>query len=142
MAVEVKRPYELIAIISTDASIEDQKNIFKVNKEVIEANAGSIYSLETWGRRNLANEINKQKKGLYFHCYFESQPAAITEIERRMRINDKVLRFMHTRLDERTPIAKHAETFKKGLAESAAREREREAKIQARKAAFAANADS
>lgn len=142
MATAVKRPYEVIVIISTDASVDEQKSIFKVNKEVIEANGGSIHSLETWGRRTLANEINKQKKGIYFHCYFEAQPAAIAEVERRMRINDKVLRFMHTKLDERIPLVKHVETFRKGLAESAAREREREAKIQARKAAFAANAEA
>jgi small subunit ribosomal protein S6 len=55
-----------------------------------------------------------------------------------MRINEKVLRFMHTRLDERASLVKHMEGFKKGLQESANKEKEREAKIQARKAAFAA----
>ncbi|WP_374028401.1 hypothetical protein ACES2J_00150 [Bdellovibrio bacteriovorus] len=62
----------------------------------------------------------------------------MAELERTMRINDKVLRFMHTRLDERTSLGKFMEGFKKGLAESAAREKEREAKAAARKAAFAA----
>jgi small subunit ribosomal protein S6 len=54
-----------------------------------------------------------------------------------MRINDKVLRFAHTRLDNRVSLAKHMESFKRGLQETANREKEREAKAQARRAAFA-----
>jgi small subunit ribosomal protein S6 len=58
-----------------------------------------------------------------------------------MRINDKVVRFMHTRLDNRVSLAKHQETFKKGLQETMVREKEREAKIAARRAAAAADRD-
>ena len=79
--------------------------------------------------------IGKNKKAIYFHSTFEAGTQAIAEIERTMRINDKVLRFMHTKLDERTPVAKHAEAFKKGLSDSAAREKEREAKAQLRRQA-------
>ena len=57
------------------------------------------------------------------------------ELERTMRINDKVLRFMHTALDERTTMSKHIESFKKGLAESDQREKEREAKSLLRRQA-------
>lgn len=138
----VKRPYEVIVVVHPDASVEDQKDLFRKNKATIENYSGSVFSLETWGKRNLANPIGKLKKAIFFHSYFESNTQAIAELERTMRNNEKVLRFVHTRLDERSPLSKHAETFKKGLAESAAREKEREAKIQARKAAFAAaNAD-
>jgi len=137
----VKRPYEVIVVVHPDTSLEEQKELFRKNKATIEAYSGSILSLETWGKRNLANPIGKLKKAIFFHSYFEANTQAVAELERTMRINEKVLRFMHTRLDERIPLAKHAETFKKGLAESAAREKEREAKIQARKAAFAAGGE-
>ncbi|MBS1969103.1 MAG: 30S ribosomal protein S6 [Bdellovibrionales bacterium] len=134
----VKRPYEVIVVVHPDATVDEQKELFRKNKATIETYKGSVFSLETWGKRTLANPIGKLKKAIFFHSYFEADTQAINELERTMRINEKVLRFMHTRLDERTALAKHAETFKKGLAESAAREKEREAKIAARKAAFAA----
>lgn len=134
----VKRPYEVIVVVHPDASVEEQKDLFRKNKATIEGFSGSVFSLETWGKRNLANPIGKLKKAIFFHSYFESDTQAIMELERTMRNNEKVLRFVHTRLDERIPLVKHAENFKKGLAESAAREKEREAKMQARKAAFAA----
>ncbi|WP_374031644.1 30S ribosomal protein S6 [Bdellovibrio bacteriovorus] len=133
-----KKPYEVVVLMHPDASLEDQKDLFKKNKATIESYKGSINSLETWGKRTLATPIGKLKKAIYFHSTFEADTQAIAELERTMRINDKVLRFMHTRLDERTSLVKFMEGFKKGLAESAAREKEREAKAAARKAAFAA----
>lgn len=133
-----KKPYEVVVLMHPDATLEEQKELFKKNKATIESFKGSINSLETWGKRTLATPIGKLKKAIYFHSTFEADTQAIAELERTMRINDKVLRFMHTRLDERVSLAKFMEGFKKGLAESAAREKEREAKMAARKAAFAA----
>lgn len=134
----VKKPYEVVVIVHPDATLDEQKDLFRKNKATIESYNGSVFSLETWGKRTLANPVGKLKKAIFFHALFEADTQAVAEIERTMRINDKVLRFMHTRLDERTPLSKYMESFKKGLQESAAREKEREAKIAARKAAFAA----
>lgn len=135
---QLKRPYEVVIIVHPDATMDEQKELFRKNKATIESYKGSVHSLETWGKRNLGNPIGKMRKAIYFHSMFEADPQAVMELERTMRINDRVLRFVHTRLDERTPISKHMETFKKGLQESMSREKEREAKIAARKAAFAA----
>ncbi len=136
--VALKRPYEVVVLVHPDATLDEQKQVFKKNKATIESFAGSVFNLETWGKRNLANPIGKIRKAYFFHSFFEANTQAIAELERTMRISDKVLRFMHTRLDERVPLSKHLETFKKGLSESALREKEREAKMQARRAAFAA----
>lgn len=134
----IKRPYEVVVLMHPDATLQDQKDLFTKNKSIIQSFKGSINSLETWGKRTLANPIGKTKKAIYFHSTFESQTAAIAELERTMRINDKVLRFMHTKLDSRVSLAKFMESFKKGLQDSAHREKEKEAKMQARKAAAAA----
>jgi small subunit ribosomal protein S6 len=130
------RPYEGVILVHPDASEEDQKALFRKNKAIIEEQfGGSLKNLDTWGKRSLANPIEKLKKAVYFHMVFEANPQAIAELERTMRISDLVVRYMHTRLDERMTIDTHLENFKKALADSAAREREREAKFQARKAA-------
>lgn len=131
------RPYEGVILVHPDASEEDQKTLFKKNKAIIEEQfGGTLNTLDTWGKRTLSNPIVKLKKAVYFHTTFAANPQAIAELERTMRINDKVLRFMHTRLEDGMDLATHMENFKKSLAESAAREREREAKFQARKAAM------
>jgi small subunit ribosomal protein S6 len=132
------KSYELVAILSPDASVDQQKEVFRKNKAIIERFGGTLYSLETWGRRVFANPIKKKKHGVYFHALFQAKPAAVAELERVMRINDHVMRFMHIALDERIPLAKHEEQFKMSLKETHEREKEREAKAQARKAAAAA----
>lgn len=131
------RPYEVVVIMHPDATVDDQKELFRKNQDIIKGLKGKIVSLDTWGKRNLANIIGKHKKGIYFHSTFETNPSAIAELERTMRINDKVLRFMHTKLDERTPLAKYLENFKKAIKESADREKERELKAQLRRSAAA-----
>ena len=138
MADSAKRFYEAVVIVHPDATLEQQKELFKKNKATIESFKGSVFSLDTWGKRNLASPIGKNKKAVFFHTLFEASGNVVAELERTMRINDRVLRFNHSRLDERTPLTKHYENFKTGLAETANREREREAKAQLRKAAMAA----
>ena len=131
----VKRPYEVVVLMHPDATAQDQKDLFTKNKSIIQSFKGSVHTLETWGKRTLANQIGKSKKAIYFHSTFEAETAVVAELERTMRINDKVLRFMHTKLDERVSLTKFVETFKKGLLDSAHREKEKEAKMQARRAA-------
>ena len=66
---------------------------------------------------------------------FQAKSDCVAELERTMRINDKVLRFHHAKLDERMSLAKHVEAFHDLLMSSNKRQEEREAKVQARKSA-------
>lgn len=129
------RKYEAVIIMHPDSTEADQKGLFQKNKEIMKSFEGDVNHLDTWGRRKLANPINKLTRGVYFHTTFEAKGEVIAELERTMRINDKVLRFQHTRLDDRQSLAKYLEGFKDALAETSRREKEREAKAQARKAA-------
>lgn len=131
---KLTRKYEAVIIMHPDASEDDQKTLFRKNKDIISKFAGEVNHLDTWGRRRLANPINKVARGIYFHVTFSAEGPCVAELERTMRINDKVLRFNHTRLDDRVSLPKHVEEFKNSLAEAANREREREAKFQARRA--------
>lgn len=130
-----KRPYEVVIIMHPDATLDEQKELFRKNKATIAKYNGNVNSVETWGKRTLATAVGKLRKAIYFHSTFEADTTAVMELERTMRINDKVLRFMHTKLDERTSIVKHLESFKKGLTDTAQREKEREAKAQLRRQA-------
>lgn len=125
----VIRPYEAIILMDTGASEEDQKSLFQRNKKIIEGFQGQLEHVDTWGARKLANPIGKANRGLYFHCTFTAGPDAVMELERTMRNNEKVLRFMHTRLPDGTQLTQYVEKFKEALVER----REREAKKAAAK---------
>jgi small subunit ribosomal protein S6 len=129
------RKYECVVIMHPDASEDQQKALFRKNKEIIKSFEGEVNHLDTWGKRKLGNPINKLKMGIYFHTTFEAKGEAISELERTMRLNDKVLRFTHSRLDDREPISKHLQKYREVMELSRGREQEREAKAQARRAA-------
>lgn len=131
--IEQARKYEAVILMHPDASEDEQKALFRKNADIIKAAKGEVNHLDTWGRRRLANPIEKLNRGIYFHTTFTARGDAIAELERTMRINDKVLRFAHVRLDDRVSLAKFVEEFKAALAETVRRESEREAKAQARR---------
>lgn len=141
MSTLVERPvrlYEGIIILHPDVNETEQKALFKRNNETIAKYQGRVNHLDTWGKRRLANPINKMKLGQYFHTTFEAKAECVGELERLLKIDDRVLRFFHTRLDERKPLNSYVEDFKKTLAESIRREQEKDAKRDARRAAMSA----
>ncbi len=133
--VTVTRPYEAVIMMDVDASEEDQKALFKKNKSIIESFSGELNHVDTWGKRKLANPIEKTTRAIYFHSTFMASPDAIKELERTMKLNDKVIRVVHTRLSEKETLAKQVEAFKDRLADTLQKEKEKEAKYKARKAA-------
>ncbi len=130
------RQYEAVIILHPDVNEADQKNFFKRNQDTIKQFNGSVNHIDTWGKRRLANPIEKVKLGTYFHTTFEAKPGCVAELERVMKIDERVLRYVHVRLDERVPLSKHVEKFHTVLADSLKREQEKEAKAQARRMAM------
>lgn len=131
----VTRPYEAVIMMNSDATEQEQKDLFKKNKSIIESFSGELNHLDTWGKRKLANPIENNTRAIYFHATFTASPDAIKELERTMSLNDRVLRAVHTRLSDDMPLQKHVDGFKERLAETLQKEKEKEAKFKARKAA-------
>jgi small subunit ribosomal protein S6 len=131
----IVRPYESVVIMHPDSTEELQKQLIKKNKEIIESHKGSINHVDTWGKRSLGNAIKKTRRGIYFHTTFSADTHAVAELERTMRINDHVLRFVHTRLKDGTSLPAFVEQWKKDLTEGLAKEKDREAKAIAKRQA-------
>ncbi|MCB0350926.1 MAG: 30S ribosomal protein S6 [Bdellovibrionales bacterium] len=130
------RKYETVIILHPDVNEQEQKNFFKRNQDTIKHYDGEINHIDTWGKRKLANPIEKIKLGTYFHSTFEANSDCVAELERLMKIDERVLRYIHVRLDDRNSLADHVSEFHAVLAESIKREQEKEAKNQARRMAM------
>ena len=133
--VNPTRKYEALIILHPDISEKEQKDFFKKQQKILKDFGGEFNHIDTWGKRRLGNPIKKLKVGNYFHSTFEAKAEAIAELERTMRITDQVLRFTHTRLDDRKSVSQHLEDYRKVVKASNDREAEREKAFQARKAA-------
>ncbi len=92
--------YESVFITRQDISSSQAEALVDSFAEIIANSGGSVPKKEYWGLRNLAYRIKKNRKGHYALLNIDAPPAAITEMERNMRLNEDVLRFMTVRVDE------------------------------------------
>lgn len=91
--------YESVFIARQDISATQVEGLTETFTKVISDNGGSIANTESWGLRTLAYRIKKNRKGHYVMFHIDAPAAAIHEMERQMRINEDVLRYMTIKVD-------------------------------------------
>lgn len=94
------RTYEVMFIIDPDATGEDITRISDNLQQTIVDLGGTISKNEDMGRRTLAYPIGRKTEGHYILFEIDGSGREIAELERRMRVNDQVLRYMTVRVDE------------------------------------------
>ncbi len=100
-----KRVYEVMYIASSEAADDDVTKLNESLQGVIESQGGSIVKLENMGRRKLAYEIKRNTEGHYVLFEIEGSGKEIAELERRMRVNDLIIRYLTVRVDEERKTA-------------------------------------
>lgn len=92
--------YESIFIMKPSISDEDvQKTIVKM--EGIVKQGAEIIAVENWGKKKLAYEVAKEKRGVYVLLRFQGKGDNISELERNYRIDDNVIKFLTVKLDKK-----------------------------------------
>ena len=92
--------YESVVIARQDISPAQVETLADELTEILKENGGSVPKRELWGLRSLAYRMKKNRKGHYVLFNIDGSGDAIAEYERRMRINEDVLRFMTVRVEE------------------------------------------
>ena len=113
-----KRTYEVVFIINPDVDDNEVMRLSEAMQKIITNQGGSITKTEMMGRRQMAYEINHKREGVYVLLEVEGTGGEIAELERRMRVNDQILRYMTIRVDE---DRRRAEKLKARRARKAAR---------------------
>lgn len=90
------RNYELALIVDPEVEENSLPELEDKVKKWVEASGGVISNIDRWGKRRLAYPIQKKNEGYYFIIQIEMPPQAGVEIEREMRINEQILRYMIT----------------------------------------------
>ncbi len=91
--------YECVLIARNDATQQQVDALADQITAGMEAGGGTVKKREYWGLRNLAYRIKKNRKGHYLLLGLDAPPPAITEMERQLRINEDVLRFLTLRVE-------------------------------------------
>jgi small subunit ribosomal protein S6 len=92
--------YETVFIARQDISVKAAEDLAKGFGKIVNDNGGHVKKTESWGLRNLAYRINKNKKGHYTLIHSDAPATAIAEMERNMRLNEDVLRYMTVAIDK------------------------------------------
>jgi small subunit ribosomal protein S6 len=91
--------YETVFIARQDISASQVEGLIEAFAGLIAAGQGEVKKREYWGLRTLAFRIKKNRKGHYVLFNIDAPPAAVAEMERNMRINEDVLRYLTVRVD-------------------------------------------
>ena len=92
--------YEHIYLARQDVTSQQVEAMTEAFKGVIEANGGKVSKVEPWGVKTLAYRIKKNRKAHFTLLNIDAPAAAVAEMERQMRINEDVLRFMTVKVEE------------------------------------------
>lgn len=92
--------YECVFIARQDIASTQVEGLVEQFSNILTENQGSVAKQEYWGLRNLAYRIKKNRKGHYVLLNIDAPADAVHEMERNMRLNDDVLRYLTTRVDE------------------------------------------
>ena len=99
------RRYETIFIVPADL-LEDETNaMIDRYRSLFIKNKGIVVKVEKWGKRKLAYEIKKQIRGFYVLMDLVSEHAAVTELERNFKIDDKILKFLTVKKADQVDLA-------------------------------------
>ncbi len=92
--------YEHVFLARQDISGQQAEALAEHFKGVLETNGGSVGKVESWGLRNTAYRINKNRKAHYVLMNLDAPAAAVAEMERQLRLHDDILRYMTIRVEE------------------------------------------
>lgn len=93
------REYETIYILRPNTTNEGVAEVNTRVRGVIENMGGKIIKVDNWGKRRLAYEIAKERKGIYLYWQYLATRGIVEEVERNFRMLDSVIRYLSVKID-------------------------------------------
>ncbi len=91
------RAYEMVIVLHPELEEADRGKIIDEVKGIIGKFKGTIGGIDEWGKKTLAYPINKLKEGYYILMEYTLSPEGLKEVDRKLKINEKVIRFQALR---------------------------------------------
>ena len=98
------RKYELVYIVSPEASDAQVAELHTQVEQITQRLAGTIEKTDNWGRRRLAYEIGPHKEGTYVLETIDGSGELMKEIDRRLKVSDLIIRHLVVRVDEEQTV--------------------------------------
>ena len=86
--------YALTLILKIDLEEKARKELL----DSVTKKFGKLEKEESWGVKDLAYPIKHQKKGFYVHYFFEAEPSSILAIDKDLKLNENIIRYLLVRV--------------------------------------------
>ncbi|MBE3073176.1 MAG: 30S ribosomal protein S6 [Acidobacteria bacterium] len=107
------RQYELVYVLSPETSEQGVADLHAQVEATIARLGGALEKTDTWGRRKLAYSIGPHREGIYVLEVVNGGGELMKELERRLRVNEQVLRYLVVRVDEELRAAERVHSRRK-----------------------------
>jgi len=94
------RKYETIFILQPELGEDDIAVVTGKVQDVITSYKGELHRMDDWGVRKLAYSIRKCARGRYYYVRYDGVASMIAELERRLRLDEKVLRYQSVNITD------------------------------------------
>lgn len=99
------KEYETIYILRSDVDAESAERVQARVSDAIEREHGKVVKVEAWGRRRLAYPVGKHRRGVYVYLKFAGGGGLVAEVERNLKLQDSVVKFMTVQTGEEVDLA-------------------------------------
>lgn len=96
------RHYETVFVLHPEMEEEKKEKLLEGLKRVVKKFKGEIKSIDEWGKKRLAYPIRKLKEGYYILINYSLFSEGLKELERRLKLNEQVIRFQTVKIDAPT----------------------------------------
>lgn len=91
--------YETIFIVKPSLNDEEVSKTIEKIKGIIQRGGGEVVVAENWGKKKLAYEVRKEKKGTYIIVHFKGTGATVSELERNYRLDESIIKFISIKIE-------------------------------------------
>ncbi len=88
------REYETVIVADPDLSEEQLADLIEKFQNIIVRDKGIVKEVEKWGLKDLAFKVKHKNRGYYFILHYYGGPDIVEEVERNIRIDDRIIRFL------------------------------------------------
>ncbi len=120
------RHYEAMFLLHPDLSTEDRESAVEKFSNIIKNDGGQIVNIDQWPLRKLAYKVQKQTQGYYIVMDFGAPGSAIEELTRNFRLDEGVMKFMTSKLNDEFDPVEAAKKYTQKPSEESAGEAEKE----------------
>jgi small subunit ribosomal protein S6 len=122
--------YETVFITNPDLSDSDAEALAQRFTDLIQKGKGEVIEVQQWGKKKLAYPVDKQTRGYYTLLDYASPPHVIPELERVLRLDDAVLKYLTIMTDDSVDVAKIREALEDRKARAAQTEERPEEAVE------------